>query len=80
MTFKISNEDKKTINLINDQVNALIEKLASDLTIVNTLVDFIPDVKCLLSGGNDKELDLDCKEYIGFSYFINLINKLESSS
>ena len=75
--MKLSADEKQLICLINDQVKMLINKSASDLTILNTLIDFVPEVKCLLGDDNDKELELYFGEYTGFTYFARLINQFE---
>ena len=80
MTYKLNDDDKRLIGVVNEQVNLLLDKSATDTTIINTLIDFIPDVKCLMNGDNDKELALYCSEYAGFSYFANLIADLDVAS
>ena len=67
MTYKLNDDDKRLISVVNEQVNLLLDKSAADTTIINTLIDFIPDVKCLMNGDNDKELALYCSEYAGDS-------------
>jgi len=76
----LSEHDKQIISVINEQVNLLIDKSATDSTIINTLIEFIPEVKCLLGDDNDKALELYFGEYTGFTYFARLINQLENIS
>ena len=56
MSTELTNLDKQLISTIDNQVKLLLEKGAADSTIINTLLDFIPDVKCLLDSDNDKLL------------------------
>jgi len=76
MNEKLNDLDKQLIRTIEEQVGLLINKSATDITIINTLIDFIPDVKCLLNGSNDKLLELHCMEYKNFAYFATLIEAL----
>lgn len=76
MNEKLNDLDKQLISTIEEQVGLLLNKSATDLTIINTLIDFIPDVKCLLNCGNDKLLELHCLEYKNFAYFATLIERL----
>jgi len=76
MNEKLNDLDKQLICTIDEQVGLLLDKSATDITIINTLIDFIPDVKCLLNCGNDKLLELQCLEYTNFAYFTTLIEAL----
>lgn len=76
MNEKLNDLDKQLISTIEEQVGLLLNKSATDLTIINTLINFIPDVKCLLNGVNDKLLELNCIEYKNFAYFATLIEAL----
>lgn len=76
MSKQLTELDKQLISTINGQVGLLLNKSATDLTIINTLIDFIPEVKCLLNSDNDKLLELHCMEYKNFAYFAKLIEAL----
>lgn len=76
MNAKLNDLDMQLISTIEEQVGLLLDKSATELTIINTLVDFIPDVKCLLNSGNDKLLELYFEEYKNFAYFSALIESL----
>jgi len=76
MSSQLTELDKQTIATIDEQVAMLLEKSATDVSIVNTLIDFIPDVKCLLNADYDKQLLLHCTAYPNFTYFANLIEEL----
>jgi len=76
MSKSLSDTDKQLISTIDNQVKLLFDKSASDSTIINTLFDFIPDVKCLLDSDNNKLLELHCLEYTSFAYFAKLVDSL----
>ena len=76
MSKQLTELDKQLINTIDGQVGLLLNKSATDLTIINTLIDFIPEVKCLLNSDNDKLLELHFMEYKNFAYFAKLIEAL----
>ena len=76
MSTELTDLDKQLISTIDNQVKLLLEKGAADSTIINTLLDFIPDVKCLLGSDNDKLLELHFLEYVNFAYFAKLIDSL----
>jgi hypothetical protein len=72
--LKLSDHEKQIIATINEQVKLLLEKSASESIIVNTLFDFIPDVKCILNSTEEKELQLYLANYTNFAYFLTLID------
>jgi hypothetical protein len=74
MSLTLSDKDKEIIRLVEAQVKLLIERTAPDHVIVSTLIDFIPDVRCIVTATCEKQLDLYCKEYQHFNYFLQLIN------
>lgn len=69
----LSDHDKEMIRLIDEQVKHLIDRKASDLMIIKTLVDFIPELRCLMSAACEKQLDLYCREYRYFNCLLQLI-------
>lgn len=70
----ISDQEKEKIRLIDSQVKLLQDKNASDETIMNTLIDFVPDVRCIVENSEAKELDLYLREFNGFTFFVSLIS------
>lgn len=76
MIEKLNEQDNQLIYTVNEQVGMLLDKSAGDTVIINTLIDFIPDVKCLLNSHHDKLLELNCMEYENFAYFATLIEPL----
>lgn len=77
--MKLSDHDKEMIRLIDEQVKRLVERKASDLVIIKTLADFIPELRCLVSAACEKQLDLYCREYRYFNGFLQLIDTSISS-
>jgi AAA+ ATPase superfamily predicted ATPase len=77
--MRITEHEKQLIKIIDEQVKILQEKNASDNTILCTLVDFFPEVRCLLEGTEPRELELFLSANSGFSYLVNLIS-LESDN
>jgi hypothetical protein len=75
MSLTLSDQDKEIIRLVEAQVKLLIERTAPDHVIVLTLIDFIPHVRCIVTATCEKQLDLYCKEYQHFNYFLQLINQ-----
>lgn len=75
MSITLSDHDKEIIRLVETQVKLLIERTAPDHVIISTLIDFIPDVRCMVTATCEKQLDLYCKEYQHFNYFLQLINQ-----
>lgn len=71
--MKLSDHDKEMIRLVDEQVKNLVERKVSDLLIIKTLADFIPELRCLLSATCEKQLDLYCREYRHFNRFLLLI-------
>lgn len=76
MTSKLNEYDRQLIHTIDNQVGMLLDKFSSDAIILNTLMNFIPDVKCLLNNHHEKLLEMNCLEYKNFAYFAALLEKL----
>lgn len=70
----ISDHEKEKIRLIDNQVKMLQDRNASDDTIINTLIDFVADTKCIVENSESKELDLQLSAYNGFAYFVSLVS------
>lgn len=70
----ISDHEKEQVRLIDSQVKMLQDKNVSDETILNTLVDFVSDTKCIVENAEPKELDLQLSAYNGFAYFVSIVS------
>ncbi|HFD8252058.1 TPA: hypothetical protein ACMWW0_003250 [Legionella pneumophila] len=71
----LSDHDKELIRIIDAQVEQLIERNAPEHVIVTTLMDFIPDMRCMVNATCEKQLDLYCREYPYFNYILQVINQ-----
>ncbi|QMT62104.1 hypothetical protein [Legionella sp. PC997] len=71
----LSDHDKELIRVINIQVEQLLERNVPEHVIVTTLMDFIPDVRCMINATCEKQLELYCREYPQFNYFLQLISQ-----
>lgn len=74
--MKLSDHDKEMIRLVDEQVKHLVERKASDVLIIKTLSDFIPELRCLLNATCEKQLDLYCRKYRYFNCLLQLIGHL----
>ena len=79
MSINLSDHDKEIIRLVNTQVMKLTSKSASDNAIIATLIDFVPDVRCIATGTCEKQLDLYCREYQYFHYFLRLLHQFDDA-
>ena len=70
----LSDHEKEQIRLIDSQVKMLQEKSVSDDTILNTLIDFVGDTKCIVENSEPKELELQLSAYNGFAYFVSIVS------
>lgn len=70
----ISDHEKEQIRLIDSQVKLLQDRNASDETILNTLIDFVADTKCIVENADPKELELQLSAYGGFAYFVSIVS------
>ena len=68
----LADYDKQQISMIDEQVEALLAKGASDNSIFNTLIDFIPDVQCFIHS-EDEITGEYIKTKPNFIYFASLI-------
>ena len=76
MAATLTDRDQEIIRICDLQVGRLIDNHAPDHLIINTLMDWIPDAKCLMNSICEKQLELYCKEYPNFNYFLQLIAHL----
>lgn len=74
-SMTLSDHDKELIRIIDTQVEHLIERNVPEHVIVTTLMDFIPDVRCMVNATCDKQLDLYCREHPNFNYFLQLLSQ-----
>lgn len=72
--MKLSDEDKNQIALINEQVLILQEKNASDEAIIEALMDFVPDVVCLVQNMDRSQLQVIFDDNAGWAYLISIIH------
>jgi len=70
----ISEYDKNQILQIDEQVKLLQMKGASDEAIIDALLEFVPDVTCLVENVETKDLQIYLAKYDGFAYFLSLIS------
>ncbi|WED44060.1 hypothetical protein [Legionella cardiaca] len=75
MSVMLSENDKEIIRLIDSQVKQLIDKNAPEHVIINTLIDFIPETKCIINSTCMKELEVYYQKYQNFNYFAQLITQ-----
>ncbi len=68
----LNHHDKLTIRMIEQQTKVLLRANSSNQDILETLSDFVPDVKYILAAGGIKEIKLSLKENPHFSYFVSL--------
>ena len=73
MSKKLTDLDRQLISTIEEQMRLLRNKKAPDAVIINTLIDLVPDVKCLVNSSDDAYLKLYGMEYKNFAYFAELI-------
>lgn len=71
--MKLTDHEKQLIKIIDEQVNLLTDKQASKSTIISTLIDFFPEVKCILDAVDEEQLNRYFAEYKGFAYFSSLL-------
>jgi hypothetical protein len=76
MALTLTERDKEIIQMCDLQVGQLIDKKAPDYVILNTLIELIPEAKCLMNSVCEKQLYLYCKEYRNFDYLVQLIANL----
>lgn len=76
MAATLTEKDKEIIQMCDLRVGQLIDKKAPDHVILNTLIDLIPEAKCLMNSVCEKQLYLYCKEYRNFNCLLQLIANL----
>lgn len=72
--MKLSDEDKNQIRLIDEQVLMLQKKNASDEAIIEALMDFVPDVICLVQNMERSEIQTVYDAHSGWAYFVSIIH------
>ena len=58
MAATLTDRDQEIIRICDLQVGRLIDNHAPDHLIINTLMDWIPDAKCLMNSICEKQLEL----------------------
>lgn len=74
--MSLSDQEKKLIRMIDEEVHKLREEGANDAMILAELDFFIPLVKSLIEGKESTELTLYFQEYTGFHYYIQRLEDL----
>lgn len=69
----ISAHEKQQISLIEEQVEILLSKGANDDCLLQTLIDFIPDLQCLMHSDSQSISDY-IQTKPNFLYFASLIH------
>ena len=72
--MRLSDEDKNQIRLIDEQVLMLQEKNASDEAIIEALIDFVPDVVCLVQNMERSHLQTIFDGNAGWAYLVSIIH------
>ncbi|KTC83705.1 hypothetical protein [Legionella brunensis] len=75
MPIALSDHEKETIRLVDNQVKLLLERKTQDHIIISTLFDFIPEVRCMVTSTCENQFNLYCQEYQHFNFFLQLINQ-----
>ena len=73
--MKVSDHEKQLILIIDEQVQLLLSKGADDLTIVNTLIEFTAEARCLMDSIDESELDEYLNRYKNFAYYVSLLEQ-----
>ncbi len=71
--MNISDFDKQQMELVNQQACLLLEKGASDMAFFEALIDFVPDMKCLLEQVEEEELKLIIDSKQGLAHFLTVL-------
>lgn len=77
--MNLSDHEKQLIATIDEQVKLLREKDANDLTIISTLIGFIPEVRCIMDTIEEKELQLYLFSYKHFFYYAAIVEKAKEA-
>lgn len=72
----LTEHDIHQITLIDEQINILLDKNTSDTIILDTLMDFIPEVCCMIEQTEISLLKPYLERYQGFSHFFSLVGDL----
>lgn len=73
--MKISDHEKQLITIIDEQVQLLRSKGADDLTIINTLIEFTAEARCLMDSIDENEFETYLNRYKNFGYYVSLIDQ-----
>ena len=75
--MSLSEHEKQQIQLIDSQVLQLQDKDASDFAILDALMDFVPDVNCIIDALEPEEVRGLFSKYSGFSHFSSIIEQAD---
>ena len=73
--MKISDHEKQLISIIDEQVQLLRSKGADDLTIINTLIEFTAEARCIMDSIDESEFEVYLNRYKNFAYFVSLVEQ-----
>lgn len=76
MRLTFSGHDKEIIRLVDAQVKGLLDKKVPNQIVLETLFEYIPEIQCMVNAVCEKQLDLYCREYRYFNYFLKLIERV----
>ena len=74
--MSLTEYDIHQINLIDEQVMLLLEKNASNTTILDTMIDFVPEICCMIEQTDLSLLKPYLDKYQGFAHFFSLVDDL----
>lgn len=72
--MSLTSQEKEKIALIDSQVKLLQDKGASDAIILNSLIDFVAETKCIVESSDTDELNEQLRIYNGFASFLSIVS------
>lgn len=75
--MQLCDDDKQLIARVDEQVKLLLNKGSSESAMLNTLIDYVPHIQCILNSSDETELKLYIEEYHNFSYFIMILSSID---
>ncbi len=70
----LTTHEREKIALIDKQVKMLQDREANDDVILNALMDFVAETKCIVESANVEELQTSLRKHQGFAYFLSLVS------
>lgn len=74
--MRLTEHDIRQISIIDEQTTQLLEKNAPDTAILDALMDFIPEVKCMIEQSDLTLFKPYLDKYQGFAHFFALVDDL----